>query len=386
MDSSPAIGGDGTIYVGSLDQNLYAVNPDGSQKWTFATGAIVTSSPAIGADGTIYFGSYDDNLYALNPSGTLKWKFATGSGIESSPAIGADGTIYVGTIDTSDLLYAVSDGGQGIVAQKWAFKAGEDVESSPAIGADGTIFFGSDDHNLYALNPDGSLRWTFATGAFVYSSPAIGADGTIYVGSEDDNVYAVGIPSPTPTSIATVAPTATPTSTATPAPVPVTLVIKPKSLKFPKTAVGSSSKPKNVKVSNPKHGPKNGGNPVQIQAISNPGVFMQTNNCPSTLAAGAHCTISVIFTPSAATKQTAAIKDHRQRKGNTAECATERRRALVAARLELVGLECGQDFRRQLTVQRHALERHPFERQAHDVRDQLVEGAGSCGSGKEFLK
>ena len=35
---------------------------------------------------------------------------------------------------------------------------------------------------------------------------------------------------------------------------------------------------------------------------------MQTNNCPSTLAAGAHCTISVIFTPSAATKQTAAIK------------------------------------------------------------------------------
>ena len=40
------------------------------------------SSPAIGADGTIYVGSYDDNLYALTDNGTsgsLKWKYATGN-------------------------------------------------------------------------------------------------------------------------------------------------------------------------------------------------------------------------------------------------------------------------------------------------------------------
>ena len=38
MHSSPAIGRDGTIYVGSLDNSLYAINPDGSQKWEFETG------------------------------------------------------------------------------------------------------------------------------------------------------------------------------------------------------------------------------------------------------------------------------------------------------------------------------------------------------------
>ena len=60
------------------DDNLYAINPDGTQKWAFSTGSYITSSPAIGADGTIYVGSDDDNLYAINPDGTQKWAFPTG--------------------------------------------------------------------------------------------------------------------------------------------------------------------------------------------------------------------------------------------------------------------------------------------------------------------
>ena len=37
--------------------------------WSFGTGSrgTVDSSPAIGADGTIYIGSGDTNLYAFNP-------------------------------------------------------------------------------------------------------------------------------------------------------------------------------------------------------------------------------------------------------------------------------------------------------------------------------
>ncbi len=64
-----------------MDNNLYALNPvDGSLKWKYATGNSIDSSPAIGADGTIYVGSYDNYLYALNPAdGSLKWKYATGN-------------------------------------------------------------------------------------------------------------------------------------------------------------------------------------------------------------------------------------------------------------------------------------------------------------------
>ena len=107
VGSSPAIGTDGTIYVGSWDKNLYAINPDGSKKWAFKTGNWVTSPPAIGSDGTIYVGSKDKNLYAISPDGLKKWAFKTGDRVVSSPAIGNDGTIYVGSWD--DYLYAISD-------------------------------------------------------------------------------------------------------------------------------------------------------------------------------------------------------------------------------------------------------------------------------------
>ena len=78
MRSSPAIGADGTVYVGSWDDNLYAINMDGSLKWSYATGDEVWSSPAIGADGTVYFGCFDGCLHAVNPDGTAKWSYRTG--------------------------------------------------------------------------------------------------------------------------------------------------------------------------------------------------------------------------------------------------------------------------------------------------------------------
>jgi len=183
--SCPAIGAEGIIYAGSSDYYLYALNPDGTQKWRFLTGNPVGSSPAIGADGTVYVGSYDGHLYALNPDGTQKWRFLIGGYVQSSPAIGSDGTVYVGSGD--DYLYAINPDG----TQKWRFLTGYWVSSSPAIGADGTVYVGSVDNYLYAIKPDGTQKWRFQTGGEVWSSPAIGGDGTVYVGSDDDYLYAV---------------------------------------------------------------------------------------------------------------------------------------------------------------------------------------------------
>jgi hypothetical protein len=69
----------------------------------------------------------------------------------------------------------------------------------------------------------------------------------------------------------------------------------------------TTSKPKTVKVSNPKGKKKHPGIAVLIEMISDTGVFMQTNTCPASLAAGSSCTISVTFTPSAAMKQTGTL-------------------------------------------------------------------------------
>ena len=187
--SSPAIAADGTIYVGSLDDNLYAISPAGKQKWAFLTGGSIMSSPAIGADGTVYVGSFDKNVYALDPAtGKPKWVFPTGNWVKASPTIGADGTVYVASFDKN--LYALDP---TLGTAIWSFTMGSDAYAAPAIGADGTIYLASEDDYLYALNPaTGVKKWAFKTGNAIYSSPAISADGTmIYVGSEDHKLYAV---------------------------------------------------------------------------------------------------------------------------------------------------------------------------------------------------
>ena len=71
MYSSPAIGSDGTVYVGSADKKLYAINgKTGAKLWEFETGDMAWSSPTIGPDGTIYIGSYDKKIYAIKTDST----------------------------------------------------------------------------------------------------------------------------------------------------------------------------------------------------------------------------------------------------------------------------------------------------------------------------
>ena len=74
VDSSAAVA-NGVVYVGSIDENVYAfdatgtTNCSGSPKkcsplWTGRTGGRVLSSPAV-TNGVVYVGSEDHNLYAL---------------------------------------------------------------------------------------------------------------------------------------------------------------------------------------------------------------------------------------------------------------------------------------------------------------------------------
>ena len=51
------------ILMALIGSSMAAYGQDGTQKWAFPTGDIVGASPAIGADGTLYVGSNDFNLY-----------------------------------------------------------------------------------------------------------------------------------------------------------------------------------------------------------------------------------------------------------------------------------------------------------------------------------
>ena len=84
----------------------------GTPIWKFETGSSISgvnSSPANGSDGTIYVGASwpDKKLYAINgKTGVKLWEFKTGGEVYSSPAIGSDGTVYVGASWPDKKLYA----------------------------------------------------------------------------------------------------------------------------------------------------------------------------------------------------------------------------------------------------------------------------------------
>jgi outer membrane protein assembly factor BamB/subtilisin family serine protease len=192
---SPAIGPDGTIYVGSNDDTFYAFSPSGALKWSRSGAApFDTSSAAVGTDGTVYASCEDGNLYAYNgQNGNVVWAFAFPSGQipGSSASLGSDGTLYVhGTDGTNGDLYAVSSSG----TQKWAFSAAGQSYAAPSLGSDGTIYLGTDEGHFYAVNPDGSQKWVFATpvaGESIYTAAAIDAQGNLYFGTLAGNFYSL---------------------------------------------------------------------------------------------------------------------------------------------------------------------------------------------------
>jgi outer membrane protein assembly factor BamB len=196
---SPCVGTNGSIYIQDSVSSLYAINPDGTLDWKYTLNKfseVGQTAPAIANDGTLYIGA--DALYAIHPDGTLKWRFVTndvGSIVfRCSPAVSSNGTIYVGVNglfgDTPPLgcmLLALNADG----TFRWQYVMPVDgIFSSPAIGGDGAVYFGTERSGetnwVYALNPEGTLRWRFEVlgGRTLRSSPAIGSDGTIYIGTK----------------------------------------------------------------------------------------------------------------------------------------------------------------------------------------------------------
>jgi outer membrane protein assembly factor BamB/flagellar basal body-associated protein FliL len=179
--SSPVIGPDGTIYIGSDDYYFYAINSDGSIKWNINFGSSIHSSPAISNDGTLVI-DCNGRLYLIHPNGTKKLEIEEAGGSSSSPVIGSDGIIYS---SYSKFLKAFYPNG----TEKWRYKIGNLHKSSPAIGYDNTIYIGSNDY-FYAIYPNGTLKWKFNQGNDqIHSSPSIASDGTVYIGH--DNSFAI---------------------------------------------------------------------------------------------------------------------------------------------------------------------------------------------------
>jgi len=153
--TSPAIDSNGVIYFGAEELCepwrgfLYAVYPNGTKKWRHVVegNRRIRSSPSIGTDGTIYVGTMSVSaetsikFLALNhDDGTLKWAFEAEPGqyappdIICSPAVGDDGTIYFSSMG---FFYVLDPDGN----EEWTLKLNGMAQwVSPALLDDGRLY------------------------------------------------------------------------------------------------------------------------------------------------------------------------------------------------------------------------------------------------------
>jgi len=214
----------GSLFIGSYDNNLYAVNAaDGKFQWKYPTEGGIVSRPVV-LDGNIYFGSEDKSLHVVSArSGKVVWTYYTNGPIRSSPRI-AEGHVFIGSDDNflhainlttgrqawrfetadpvrstpfvmNELVYIGSESGDYYAvdfrgALKWRFHAKRAITSS-TIGTPQALYFSSVDSTLYALDPrNGWAIWKFRLGKASISSPCI-ADEFVFVGASDGFIYAV---------------------------------------------------------------------------------------------------------------------------------------------------------------------------------------------------
>ena len=124
----PAVGPDGTIYVGADDGYLRAVRPDGTLRWVKHLGFGSPQSCLASAEGWVYVTGMDGEMVVLAADGRFVSQLDTsdlvsrlipglppgvepGSTLLSYPVLGSDGTVYIS--DAYNRLWAIARHGCG---------------------------------------------------------------------------------------------------------------------------------------------------------------------------------------------------------------------------------------------------------------------------------
>jgi len=159
------------------------------QVWTFKAKESISSSPVI-ADGTVFIGSDDEHVYALDlESGKEKWAFKT-LDVVTAPPLYHQETVYIGSEEGT--MYAL-DAATG--KEHWKFVADGQISGGANLitSTEGKALtvFGSYDSNLYCLDAEtGKKVWSFETDNYLNGTPAV-ANNSIVMGGCDRELRVV---------------------------------------------------------------------------------------------------------------------------------------------------------------------------------------------------
>jgi outer membrane protein assembly factor BamB len=174
------------IYVPSLDHVLYAVDPQSHAiAWKIELGGAIAGSPAIGGDGTLYIGSFASKLEAVNPTSQQAHILANSDGwIWGGPVLDGD-TLYFG--DLSGHFYALQAASGD---QTWApVQPDGPIVGSPLVTPDFVVIT-TEAGGVYAIDRDGKVVWNQTVGGKIYSAPVVAGDLILAAPMQADFVLA----------------------------------------------------------------------------------------------------------------------------------------------------------------------------------------------------
>jgi outer membrane protein assembly factor BamB len=153
--------------------------------WTFKAKDSVEAAAAI-SDGIVYVGSLDERLYAIQlKSGEKIWDYKAGP-ITAPPSV-RGGFVYVGD---SDGVFHCVEAAAG--KKKWSYETGGEIKSGANFSGE-SILFGSSDEHLYCLGKDGALAWKFeVSGGPVLGTPVV-VDGRTFAAGCDSTLHVIEV-------------------------------------------------------------------------------------------------------------------------------------------------------------------------------------------------
>ncbi len=176
------------VYVSSMDHRVYKFDATtlGQLAKSEDLGGAVAGTPAVGTDGTLYVGTFNKEMVALDGTNlTIKWRVPTHDWIWSGPAL-ADNVLYFG--DLAGYFYALNaaDGKANFAA----LQVNTPIVSTPLVNA-GKIYFTAQSDSVYIVDSSGSLS-SKVVGGQIYSSPVL-AGNTILVAPLNFTSTVVGL-------------------------------------------------------------------------------------------------------------------------------------------------------------------------------------------------
>ena len=130
----------------------------------------------------------NSTVYCISPDGQLVWKYVLGDyNAGSSPVIGENGILYIVTSNNlTSNMFAFKNG-----TLLWNCSIPLIAGSTPIISSDGVLYLMSVNHELVAVNLDGTLKYKFNLFSFYYdaddlSVSLVGGDDLIYISQASD--------------------------------------------------------------------------------------------------------------------------------------------------------------------------------------------------------